>query len=70
MNEEKSWWESRTIWAGVIGMLAPTIAGLLHVTLQASDTLVITDAVVMIVSGLSSLVVVWGRVRANAKITS
>lgn len=65
--ESKPFWQSRTLWGGII-MFAVSIAGTLGWELPfGADAL--TDAVMTIVGTVGAVLVAVGRVGANKQLT-
>lgn len=64
MDQVKSWLQSKTVWAGIIAALS-AVLGLFNINFGAEDQTAILDAVWNIVSAISGVVAVWGRVTAT-----
>lgn len=67
MDQVKSWLASKTVWAGIIAF-ASSIAGLFNFNFGIEDQTVVLDAVWNIVTAISGVVAVWGRVTATKTI--
>lgn len=63
---EKSWWQSRTIWASVVVVLV-SVLGLFGIGVSAEQE-AITDTIYAIVTALAGAVAVWGRLRATTRL--
>jgi hypothetical protein len=63
----KSFFESKAVWGGIIGVAA-SMAGLAHYSLSAADTASAADAAINIVTAVGSLMAIYGRVVASKKI--
>lgn len=67
MEQTKSLVESRTFWGALISIVASGIAGL-HYTVTPADQASLLDAIMNIVSGVSALYAIYGRIIATHKI--
>lgn len=65
--ETKKWWESKTVWGGIVAVLAGG-AGLFGVSLAAEDKVYVIDALTAIASAVGGLLAVYGRVKADKKV--
>lgn len=64
MDEAKSLLASKTVWAGLIGVAA----SLFGLTMGAEDQAGLADLAVQIVTAVSGLVAIYGRVKATKRI--
>jgi hypothetical protein len=69
MNESKPWYLSKTVWASIVTILA-SLGGLSGITGGAVDSGAAADAVMQVITALTGLVAVFGRVTATNKIRS
>lgn len=63
----KSWWQSRTVWGGLVAAGAG-IAGVFDISLPPEEQDQIVDLVLALTSALGGLVAVVGRIKAERKI--
>lgn len=64
----KHWHQSKTIWGGVAAIVAAILA-VMGVDVSAADQAAIEQAAVAIVGGVGGLLAVYGRIKAQGKIT-
>lgn len=67
MDSTKSWWQSKTVWASVIG-LAALVGGAFGLTLTEADQNTATEITVTVVGVVSSVIALYGRVTATKQI--
>jgi uncharacterized membrane protein len=67
MNDVKSFLKSKTIWGAAI-TVAPSVAGLFGYTITGADVATANDAINSIVTAVGSLLAIYGRVTARARI--
>ena len=67
MQEEKSWWQSLTLWGAIITILA-SLAGLFGIVIDLNTQKEIIEYVMLGVSSIGGLMAAYGRIRAKAKI--
>ncbi len=67
MEENKSWWQSKTVWGGIIAFVAG-IAGAFGIDIPGTEQAAISEAVYAVAVGVGSLLAVYGRLKANRKI--
>jgi len=65
--EIKNWWESRTIIAGLVAIIASTL-NLFGVELPLSEQLILADLAFELATVIAGVVAIWGRVVATKKI--
>jgi hypothetical protein len=67
MNDSKLWWQSRTVWGGLIAAFAglASVAGL---SLTDVDQTQLADAACAIASAVGGVLAIYGRVRATKPI--
>ncbi|TVM35615.1 hypothetical protein [Oceanidesulfovibrio marinus] len=68
MDESKKWWASKTVWAGVVTIIA-SILGLLGFDFGADLQAQVVDKLPAIVTGVAGLVTIAGRIVATKKTT-
>jgi Mg2+ and Co2+ transporter CorA len=67
MNETKTWGQSQTIIASIVTILA-LIAGLFNVNIDLQTQGDIIQLVTVIIGVFSSIIAIYGRIRANTLI--
>ncbi len=68
MNDEKPWYLSRTVWAGLVALLL-SAAGAFGVATQAVDQSALTEVLMQLASAAAGVVAVIGRLRATSRIS-
>ncbi|MGN6142543.1 hypothetical protein [Ollibium composti] len=67
MTISKPWYLSRTIWASIVTVLTGA-AGLTGLPIDGVDGQALTETLLQIVSAVSGLVAIFGRLSAKARI--
>jgi len=67
MEENKLWYQSKTVWGGLIAVGA-AVAGSFGIDIDAGTQGEIVDYIVVGIGAIGGLVAVWGRVKASKKI--
>lgn len=67
MEQTKSMFASKTIWGGIIIVLA-AVAGLLGYSIAPDDQAAIASYIDNMVMTVGGLLVIWGRITATKKI--
>ncbi|ERS12540.1 hypothetical protein Q673_02700 [Marinobacter sp. EN3] len=68
MNEqEKPWWASKTVWGGLVAVIASILAAFGY-DIGAADQEAIVGSIVSVVGAVGGLIAVYGRVKASRKI--
>lgn len=67
MIQSKPWYLSRTIWASIISILAAG-AGFAGISTEAIDRGLLTDSILQVITAVSGVVAILGRVSATASI--
>lgn len=67
MTASKPWYLSRTIWASIVTVLTGA-AGLTGLPIDSVDGQALTETLLQIVSAVSGLVAIFGRLSAKARI--
>ncbi|MGN6303782.1 MAG: hypothetical protein ACTHNH_03130 [Mesorhizobium sp.] len=67
MTTSKPWYLSRTIWASIVTVLTGA-AGLTGLPIDGVDGQALTETLLQIVSAVSGLVAIFGRLSAKARI--
>lgn len=67
MEKTKSWWQSRTVWAGLVAMIVGTLKvfGVGHAT---GEEEAIVDTIMQIIVVVASMIAIQGRVSATKQI--
>jgi hypothetical protein len=67
MTTSKPWYLSRTIWASIVTVLTGA-AGLAGVPMDGVDGQALTDTLLQVVSAVSGLIAIVGRLSAKQRI--
>jgi len=67
MNDTKPWYLSRTIWASIVTVLTGA-AGLFGLPMVGIDTGALTETILQLVTAISGLIAIFGRLSATNKI--
>ena len=67
MDETKVWWQSRTILASIVTVIA-LIAGGFNLTIDTQTQGEVVELVSVVVGVVGSAVAIWGRVKASKTI--
>lgn len=65
MNGEKAWYRSKTIWAGVVMILATLIGVLFKKTIDAQLQAQLTELIVTVVDVVAGATAIYGRATAD-----
>ncbi|MBF0372462.1 MAG: hypothetical protein HQL38_01330 [Alphaproteobacteria bacterium] len=65
--EPKSWYQSRTVWGGLIA-LAGGVAGAFGYGIGEAEQVELVDAATAIAAAVGGGAAIWGRVNARARI--
>jgi hypothetical protein len=68
MNNTKPWWQSKTVWASIMAMLAG-MASLAGVSLDATLQDELANLITAAAEVASGAVAIFGRVQAQAQLT-
>ncbi|HEV7416023.1 hypothetical protein [Tianweitania sediminis] len=68
MDGSKPWYLSRTVWASLV-TVAAAVGGLMGRSVGLAEQMLLTDALLQIVTAVSGVVAVMGRFAATAKIS-
>ncbi|WP_275789852.1 hypothetical protein [Pararhizobium gei] len=67
MDDAKSWYLSKSIWGGVVAVLA-SCANLLGVDIAPADQIGLTDGLTALVAAAGGLLAIWGRISAKGRL--
>jgi len=67
MTASKPWYLSRTIWASIVTVLSGA-AGIAGLPIDGVDGQALTDTLLQVISAVSGLVAIFGRLSAKQKI--
>jgi hypothetical protein len=68
MDGPTPWYASRTIWAGVLGMIVPVVGMILHVTVNDATTQEIATDLSMVGGAIAGLGAIYYRIKASQPI--
>lgn len=68
MNETKPWWQSVTIWGGIVAALCG-LAQMFHIKISDDTQSVAVGVVISIATAISGITAIVGRVKAKHQIT-
>lgn len=63
----KPWFLSKTIWSSSVAGVV-SVAGLLGIVVDSGDQSALTDAILQSIVAISSLIAVFGRIKASSRI--
>ncbi len=64
MVEEKSWYESKTIWGALIAVAA-SVTGAMGLSIDVGAQSDLADALVQLVGAIGAMVAIYGRLSAT-----
>lgn len=67
MTDNKPWYFSKTIWAGLISAGA-TLAAMFGLPVDPAGQAALTEAILQGISAVSAIVAIFGRLRASSRI--
>jgi len=67
MNGTKNWWQSKTMWAGIVTLVIGVLGSTGLADMEGQQD-VIVEKIMNIITAVGSLVVLWGRIRATSSI--
>lgn len=67
MEDVKPWWQSRTIWASIVAVLA-VVAGYFRFELVEADQAALVDAITSIIGAVAGVLAIYTRAKATTKI--
>ncbi len=67
MNDLKTWYMSKTVWGGVVAILA-SCANLLGLEITAEDERGIVDGLTALAAAAGGLMAIWGRISARTRL--
>jgi len=67
MDNNQVWYTSRTIWAGIVTVIA-SLLSVFHVNLGVEAQAGLVDGVLAVVTAVSGAYAIYGRVKADTKI--
>ncbi|MDH7791982.1 hypothetical protein [Ochrobactrum sp. AN78] len=68
MIEDKPWYLSRTVWAGLVALFL-SLAGAFGLIGDTVDQGALTDILLQLATGIASLIAVFGRLGATSRIS-
>ncbi|OBZ96028.1 hypothetical protein ADU59_06510 [Pararhizobium polonicum] len=67
MNDLKNWYLSKTVWGGVVAILA-SCANLLGLDITHEEQSGLVDGLTALAAAAGGLVAIWGRISARARL--
>jgi len=68
MSDDKSWYLSRTVWAGLVALFL-SLAGVFGLVSEAADQGALTDVLLQLATAIAGLVAIFGRIGATSRIS-
>ncbi|NKB82951.1 hypothetical protein [Brucella grignonensis] len=68
MAEDKPWYLSRTVWAGLVALFL-SLAGAFGLISDTIDQGALTDILLQLATGIAGLIAVFGRIGATSRIS-
>ncbi|KAB2691223.1 hypothetical protein [Brucella pseudogrignonensis] len=68
MIEDKRWYLSRTVWAGLVALFL-SLAGALGLISETVDQGALTDILLQLATAIAGLIAVFGRIGATSRIS-
>lgn len=67
MQDSKNWYQSKTVWGGLIAVAAPLL-DLAGLPIDAGMQTELADRMVVFIGAVGGLLAIWGRLTANSAI--
>ncbi|WP_438749445.1 hypothetical protein [Pararhizobium sp. O133] len=67
MNELKNWYLSKTVWGGLVAILA-SCGNLFGLDIAPEDQSGVVDGLTTLVAAVGGLVAIWGRISARTRL--
>ena len=67
MDENKNWYQSKTVWSGIVVLVA-VVLGQLGFTVDAATQGEIVDTLLAIITAVAGIVAIVGRIKATKQI--
>ncbi len=68
MIEDKPWYFSRTVWAGLVALFL-SLAGAFGLVSETVDQGALTDILLQLATAIAGLIAVFGRIGATSRIS-
>lgn len=68
MIEDKAWYLSRTVWAGLVALFL-SLAGAFGLISETVDQGALTDVLLQLATAIAGLVAIFGRIGATSRIS-
>lgn len=68
MINEKKWWQSKAVWGGLVAVGAG-IAGVFGFDVDTQSQEAITQNALALAGGIGGMIAVYGRIKADSKVT-
>ena len=63
-ENNKSWWASKTVWGGLMALVAG-VAGVFGYQLLPADQAALIDGGAALAASIGGIIAIWGRVKAS-----
>jgi len=67
MNESKKWYQSKSVWGGMVSLLA-VLLGVFGYSIGGGDQSSLVDALTLLGGAVGSIVAIYGRVKASKRV--
>ncbi|MDT6940393.1 hypothetical protein RI570_09560 [Brucella pseudogrignonensis] len=68
MTDDKAWYLSRTVWAGLVALFL-SLAGVFGLVSETVDQGALTDVLLQLATAIAGLVAIFGRIGATSRIS-
>ncbi|MFD1197633.1 hypothetical protein ACFQ3K_04735 [Brucella gallinifaecis] len=68
MTDDKAWYLSRTVWAGLVALFL-SLAGAFGLVSETVDSGAMTDVLLQLATAIAGLVTILGRIGATSRIS-
>lgn len=68
MNDSKKWYQSKSVWGGIVALLA-VLLGAFGYSIGDGDQSALIDSLSVIGGAVGSLVAIYGRVKASKRVS-
>ncbi|QDP59291.1 MAG: hypothetical protein Tp136SUR676911_30 [Prokaryotic dsDNA virus sp.] len=68
MKDSKKWYQSKSVWGGIVALLA-VLLGAFGYSITGDDQSLLIDSLSIIGGAVGSLVAIYGRVKASKRVS-